>query len=1015
MTLSTQMVSGLASGFDWRTMIDQIMDLEHRRVDLIENKKSEYESKLEEWRSFNTTLLSLKTAAENLKDPSDFKVYTSSMTSNSSTLNAEDLLSVSTSSSASPGSYTVKVNNLATAQKLSSASFSSYSDGLGSSYAGDIIINGTTISIGETDDLTDVRTKINNSNSGTNPTGVTASIVTYGANDYRLILTSDSTGDEGISLQNGSSSGIVELFGWKDKTESVKNSITGGAQSDTFTSTTDAIKDLLGLSSTQSGTVEVGGQNVAIDLSSDSLEDIKTNIDALSGISASIITDTDGGSTRYKLQIDGTQTFADDQNILESIGILEHGVSVVKGSTSGNTMTTNGNNINSSTVLANIDGYYTWTSGDSITISGTDHDGNAVNQAFTITSSSTVQDLLDDIESSFEANGSEVSVYVTNDGKIEVSDLESGASSLSVSLSSSITDGALDWGAFTSLDTVRQRELISGQDASVTIDGVEVTNSENKITGVVPGVTLNLVKADSDTTVTLDVDRDLTKIEEKITSFVEAYNAVASYIGEQQSYDEETGQTGGILFGDGTLSSVKFDITSVLTESVWGVSTEFSTLGLVGINLDNEGQLSINSDTLRGYLETNFNDVMNLFIGNGTSNVGTIDYVGHSRDSKAGTYAVNITQAATRNSSTGDTAVNATLGSDETLTITDGGNTATVSLTSSMTISDIVNAVNTEIDTIYTEKLVSATSVTASSSPITFATNWGDIDGGNLVNGDVISFSGTDRNGNSISGTYTISDTGSDTVQGLLTAIESAYNSQIDGSIDGSGRLVLTDENEGDSELSFSLDYSGTTNGVDIFGTVLSSNSGGQEGRYAMEITASNDGSNHLKLTSDSYGSAYSFEISETADLLWTSGDQSSQNGLDVAGTINGESATGIGQKLTGDEDEANIDGLSILYTGSTTGNVGNITLTLGSAELFERSLFNIADPYDGYVAFKQESLDDRIDSMEDQIQDMEDRLDQKMSSMINKFIAMEKAISAIQSQSQWLSSQINSISNGWG
>ena len=57
MSLSTQLVSGLASGFDWRTMIDQLIAVEHRRVDLVEDKKSEYEAQLSEWQSFNTKLL----------------------------------------------------------------------------------------------------------------------------------------------------------------------------------------------------------------------------------------------------------------------------------------------------------------------------------------------------------------------------------------------------------------------------------------------------------------------------------------------------------------------------------------------------------------------------------------------------------------------------------------------------------------------------------------------------------------------------------------------------------------------------------------------------------------------------------------------------------------------------------------------------------------------------------------------------------------------------------------------
>jgi len=1017
---STNSISGLSSGFDWASMIDQLIEIDSAPITLVENQKSEYEEQLSEWQSFNTSLLSLKTAADALSDPDNFNVYTSSMTSDSSTVDAEDLLSISASSSASPGSYTIQINNIATAQKLSSSSFSGYSDALGGDYAGEIIINGRTISIAETDGLDDIRNRINNANSGDTPTGVTASIISYGTNDYRLILTSSNTGEDGISLQNGSSNDLVELFGWKDGSSTVKNSITGGAQSDTFSSSTQSIKTLLGLSTTQSGTITINGQGVLIDLSSDTLEGIKTKINdlALSNVTASIVTNTEDGKATYTLQIDGTQTFTDNKNILESLGILTNGVSDVSGTTSLNEMTTNGNAITSSTLLTDIDGYYSWTSGDSIAISGNGHTASTpVSDTFSITASSTVQDLLDKIKSAFlEDAGDNISVRITSDGTIEIEDLETGTSSLSVTLNSSVTNGALDWGSFSAVTTVRKRELIAGQDASLTIDGVDVTSKDNSVEDIISGVTLNLIKGDEETTVTLNVERDLTAIEEKIQTFVDAYNTVAAYISEQQAYDEEEETTGGVLFGDGTLSSVKSDLSSILVESVWGVSSEFSILGLAGINLDNEGQLSIDSEILNGFLETNFYDIQQLFSATGSSDSGTIEYISGTNDTKAGEYAVNITQYATQNSSISDTVVDTTLGTDETLTITDGNKVAIVALTSGMTMSDIVNAINTELDTEYSETLVGGTAVTTDgTTPAASTTAWNNVNGASLQDDDTINFTGTARNGSTISGSYTIYDTTTDTIQGLLSEIESAFGDDVTASIDSSGHIVLRDNYEGTSSLSLNFDYTDTANEVNIFGTVSTSNAGGHEGRYAMAITASNNGSNQLQLTNDSYGSGYSFTISESTDTGLWDGSMTTPEvvdfGKDVAGTINGEAATGSGQNLTGDDDAANVAGLVIKYTGSTTGTIGNIKFTVGVAELFDRTLFNITDSYEGYVAFKQDSLSDRISDMEDRIEQMEARLAQKKEMMTARFTAMELALSKMQSMSDWLTSQISALS----
>ena len=314
MSLSTSMISGLASGIDWRTMIDQLMAIEHQRVDLVEDQKEEYESQLTEWQSLNKKLLTLKTAAENLKDPADWYLYSATMSSDSSTVDAEDIMSVTTSTSAASGTYTVMVTNLAQAQKLSSNPFSSQTDELGSAYAGDFLINGEVITVNSTDSLADLATTINNANSGSDPTGVTAGIVSYGTNDYRLILTSDDTGADGISLLNGSSTNLVQKFGWKENgTTTIKNTITQGAQSDLFSNQSTAIQSLLGLSTgeTSTGTLTIDNTAVTIDLSSDSLMDIKDAINtAMSGagkgssIVASVVSETVDNTTYYRLQIE---------------------------------------------------------------------------------------------------------------------------------------------------------------------------------------------------------------------------------------------------------------------------------------------------------------------------------------------------------------------------------------------------------------------------------------------------------------------------------------------------------------------------------------------------------------------------------------------------------------------------------------------------------------------------------------------------------------------------------------
>ena len=142
MALSTNLISGLSSGFDWRSMIDQLIAVEHRGVDMAENQKTAYSDQLTQWQSFNSNLLTLQSASRDLKETDSFKQFSSTLSSDNATVKAEDLLSVSTNTEASLGSYTVKVVTLAAAQKLSSNPFTSLTDSFGSAYEGDLIING---------------------------------------------------------------------------------------------------------------------------------------------------------------------------------------------------------------------------------------------------------------------------------------------------------------------------------------------------------------------------------------------------------------------------------------------------------------------------------------------------------------------------------------------------------------------------------------------------------------------------------------------------------------------------------------------------------------------------------------------------------------------------------------------------------------------------------------------------------------------------------------------------------
>ena len=692
---ATYSISGLASGLDWRSMISQLVELERRPITLLEEKQTTLGEKKSAWNQVNSLLRSLKTAAGALNSPDDFNLFTPKATINSTTLNVSDLLSYAVGSNATEGSYNITVNNLAAAQKLSSKSFGSTSEALGIS--GELIINNRVLSIAATDSLSTIQNKINALNSSENPAGVTASIIAISTGEYRLSLTSRATGSEGISLASGSADNILTQLGLADGTLSLRNAVTGGARSWAFSSSAGSIGQVFGLTGAASGTVTIAGVAVSIDLSTDSLEDIAGTINnnaalQAAGVHASVVQSKNGDETVYTLQIDGTQDFTDSSNILQTLGILKQGYSDVTGLNGTMENTVNGAAISSSTLLIDIDGYNTWTPGDSITIQGTGHDGTALDASvFSITESSTVGDLLSAVEAAF---GGEVTAYVNGSGAIVVEDNQAGASSLSLTLTPSIAaaNSSLNFGSFES-STIRKREIVAGQDAEITLDGITFTRSTNQISDVITGITLDLIGADENATITLNVVRDYEGVKGKIKELVDSYNKVMSYIAAQNEAPGE-GNATKPLYADTSLYTVKSTLRSIILSGVTGRDSGLDHLSLIGINIDKTGQLSINNAKLDGYLQSNFEDVVNLFSAQGTSMNSSLTYITSGINMAEGDYEVEITQTATRASAVGS-GFSGVLSEDATLTLTNArGKEETITLSAGLNIASIVNAIN---------------------------------------------------------------------------------------------------------------------------------------------------------------------------------------------------------------------------------------------------------------------------------------------------------------------------------
>jgi flagellar hook-associated protein 2 len=990
-------IGGLASGLDTQGILQNLITLERRPVALLNNRVREFESRLDAWKQVTSRLQSLKSSVDEFRREIDFNLY-------STTSDDDDAVSLTATSSAASSSHSIVVNTLAQARKIGSTSFTSKTDVL--NLSGDFLINQNVISVSSTDSLISLVDKINNADAD-----VTASILQVDTNDFRLVITDKNSGANYSDILDASTTDVLQSLGFfTSSVVAIKNAITGGAESDTFSDISSTVGGLLNLNSPQSGTVTINDKTVAIDFSNDSLSDIRDNINAAAptGVTASIETTTENGTTVYKLKIDGTTTYIDANNILQTIGVLEGDSSAVKETVTGSVANDHKDTSQPITASVAFDKIKNAAvaNADTITISGTDHAGLSVSGTFIITdkNTDTVQDLLTEIESVFGGN---VTASVDSAGKIVVTDSVAGTSQLTLTLTENNEGGgSLDFGTFSSTTTgIAGGQAQAGQDASLVVDGITITRAENSISDILAGVTLNLKEADSAKTISVAVDRDYDAIVGKLEKFITNYNDMVDFIDEQFTYNEEE-QTAGVLFGDVSLVSVQGGIQSIIIDRISGLPSSLRSLAQVGIDSDRDGKLTLDKDTFLEEIQSDFDGVVKVFAGVGQSSDGDISFISHTKDTKPGSYAVNITQAATQASVTGTIDLTSGISGSEVLTITDKatGQIASITIAAGADTDEIVSQINTELAQEYKQALRSSGTVLDGGSPATAFTLWTAVDD-NVAVGDTITISGTTHDGKSVSGLYTVSS--GDTIQDFLTEIQNIFDSTGTPTIDGNGKIVITSTDNGTSQLNISLTANNEGGGSLNFGTMDVS----QTGRYSLPISASNS-NGFLKLTQTDYGVNNGYTISQSQNNLGiTDGEFLGQ---DVTGTINGESATGAGQFLTGDSGEANIDGLVVkvsLTPAQLTAqgqDQGTTALTKGIAEQLFNHIFNITDQFTGFVSGREETLQDTINDINDQIDVMEARVAHKISTLELRFVNLERAISQLSSLSSFLTSQLS-------
>jgi flagellar hook-associated protein 2 len=588
-------IGGLSSGVQWNDLVDTtIKALEARSVTPITDRITTRGKQKDAWTKLQKLVETLNTNARALRR-TGFGGFSASVPTSPST--SRTLLSATATSSATAGRSRVEVLQLAETAKLAGRSIADTTAARG--ITGDFAVNGTSIAVAATDTLEDIRTKINDANAG-----VTATIVSEGGTAGRLVVTANSAGSTGATITDGTGGAAREL-GFLD------------TRSKPISSATMSAAAAMGMAVfPQPAQIRVGDVIVTADLANESLASIAAKINAAAG-AASVESEQYGSETRYRLVVDGNVSAVNgdpnSQAIIDALGFAAGSAGAVRQTVQSAVYTdSNDATVTAASSLAGLKVGGTSANlavGDAINIRGTRGDGTAVTIGLVVGASDTMQTLLDrinDATSGFGAGTRSASAALGSDGQIRLTDNTGGASRLSLNMSITRADGSTgSLGATTTSVVGRSRELQSGRDAVIRVDGREITRSSNTITDAINGVNLNLLTAEPGTAIDVTVDRDVKGATDAVKAFRDSYNEIRAFFDEQRATDAP-------LYADSTLRRVVDSFTQALRTQVSGNATYGSSVS-AGLLLDRNGFLTFNEETFKTAMANAPGEVETLF------------------------------------------------------------------------------------------------------------------------------------------------------------------------------------------------------------------------------------------------------------------------------------------------------------------------------------------------------------------------------------------------------------------
>ena len=238
-------------------------------------------------------------------------------------------------------------------------------------------------------------------------------------------------------------------------------------------------------------------------------------------------------------------------------------------------------------------------------------------------------------------------------------------------------------------------ESSAAQNARITIGSgpgaYQVEASTNTFSNVLSGVAIT-AKATSSTAVTVDVTRNDDAVATDIASLITSANALLANIKVQTRFDA-TSRTSGALANNSTIRRIADQVRATLGDQISSLASTstFGTANGIGITRAKDGTFSFDRTKFNDAIAADPGAVARTF-GRGGSGTGSVTFGVATADTRRGTYAVEVTTAATQ--ATSATLFAGGAGASTRLGVRVGDTTASIDVSSGQSPAQIIAALN---------------------------------------------------------------------------------------------------------------------------------------------------------------------------------------------------------------------------------------------------------------------------------------------------------------------------------